>query len=466
MAAAITFSGLASGIDSSSLIKSLLDQERKVKIDPLQTQITDLTSTNEAFDQLTTLLTTLRDKANAFRTISGGGVSKRVSSSDDSTASATASGLAASGTYALSVSQLAKNATFSFGSTAETYTSGSSKISGGSSFTDSVTIKIGDTGSPIDTVNISVNENTTLSDFVSDFNSQTSDATASLVNVGTSSTPDYRVVINTSRTGITSGQIDVTVGATLDARNAFDSNSEDDARNAVFSIAGVASDITRESNTISDVLSGVTLNLYDTGSAHLSVALDATQSATTLRDFVEAYNEVLDYARESDLISQEQDGTEVRNIFGPLSKTTLDENIQSSLRAAFSSSSLSGGLVNTLADLGIATDRQGKLTFDEDAFNEALANDPTSAETILNNLGETLASTNGTIAQFIRFNGLIDTSEASNSSSIQNLNERISEIESQLSKYEESLLKRFSTLEVLTGKLQAAQSALAGLPQA
>ena len=80
-------------------------------------------------------------------------------------------------------------------------------------------------------------------------------------------------------------------------------------------------------------------------------------------------------------------------------------------------------------------------------------------------MGEKLAAVDGTIAQFTRFNGLIDSSENANTQSINSINNKVAEIESNLSKYQDSLTQRFSALEVLTGKLQSAQSALAGLPR-
>lgn len=466
MASAISFSGIASGIDSSALIKSLLDQERNVKIFPLQDQISGLTSTNEAFGKLNALLETLKTNSALFRTINGGGVSKVGSSSDDGVVTSATTNAASSGSYSLNVTQLAKNATFSFGSSTGNYTSTSAKISAGAAFSDSVVVKIGATASPIDTVTVNINENTSLSDFVTEFNSQTSDASAALVNVGTTAIPNYRVVINSNKTGLESGEIDVTVGAGITARSAFDLNIEDDAKDAIFNIAGVATGIVRSSNSITDVITGVTLNLQDTGSAVLRIGLDTNKSSSAMKDFIESYNAVTAFIKENDLVTQEQNGSDLKSIFGPFSKTSIDENIITALRSALTGSSTSGGLVNSLADLGVTTQRDGSLAFDKAIFNQSLSSDPSSVENILTKLGETLAATNGTIAQFTRFNGIIDSSESSNTATISNLNKRVGEIESNLSRYEDSLMKRFSALEVISGKLQSAQAALAGLPGA
>ncbi len=461
--AAISFSGLASGIDTSSLITSLLDQERKVKITPLSTQIETLTSRNESFAKLTELLNSIKSQASEFRALNGGALRKNAASTDDSTVTASATNSAVNGSYQLSVSQIAKNSTYSFGSSSTQYSSGSSYISGGSAFSDTINVVIGDPLSPLDTVSININETTTLSQFVQDFNSKTSNATASLVNTGTSSQPNYKVVIASSRTGEAEGSLTVSGGTTLQSRLAFDNNQQSQAQNAVFSIAGVASNIERGSNSITDVLEGVTLNLRDTGTVKISIDVDKEGSTTKVRKLIDSINKALGYITENDAVTQESSNGETINTFGPLATTSIDDNFVSSFRDAISRSSVSGGLVNIFADLGITTERDGSLKFDEKVFSDALSSDPNSVAKILENFAEKIAATDGLIAQYTRFNGILDLSENSNTSIIEQLNKRISETESNLSKYEASLKQRFSNLEVISGKLQSAQAALASL---
>jgi flagellar hook-associated protein 2 len=460
MAPIISFSGIASGIDSASLIRALLDRERAARVKPLQTRIADYRDTSSSLGELKTLLSTLSAAADKFRLVNGGALAKSASSGDETVVTASASNAASPGVYNLTVNQLAKNATFSFGSSGETYGSSTAAISGGSAFSSTVSVEIGE---GFDTVDISVDETTTLADFASQFNEQTTAATASVVNIGTESSPDYRIVINSNKEGTAQGYIQVTVGAALSARGAFDTNSVDNATNAQFSIAGISGTITRSSNTVSDVLPGVTLALKGTGSTSLSVSLNTSQSAAVVEKFVEAYNELVRYVAENDLVTQEGEGADRISVFGTLSRTSLDENILSSLRGAFSSVSGSGELVNTLADLGITTERDGTLTFDRTTFSSALSSDSVSAAGILERLGERLASIDGTIAQFTRFNGLIDQAVNGNNSQVTSLETRIAEIEASLLQQEQLLTLRFARLEGLIGKLSSQQTQLASL---
>lgn len=460
MAPIISFSGIASGIDSASLIQALLDRERAARVKPLQTRIADYSDTSSSLGELKSLLSTLSAAADKFRLVNGGALAKSAFSGDETVVTASASNAASPGVYNLTVNQLAKNATFSFGSSGETYASSTAAISGGSAFSSTVSVEIGE---GFDTVDISVDETTTLADFASQFNEQTTAATASVVNVGTESSPDYRIVINSNKEGTAQGDIQVTVDAALSARGAFDTNSVDNATNAEFSIAGISGTITRSSNTVSDVLPGVTFALKGTGSTSVTVGLNTSQSAAVVEEFVEAYNELVRYVAENDLVTQEGEGADRVSVFGALSRTSLDENVLSSLRSAFSSASGSGELVNTLADLGITTQRDGTLKFDSTTFASALSSDSVSAASILERFGETLASVDGTIAQFTRFNGLIDQAVNGNNSQVTSLETRIGEIEASLLQQEQLLTQRFARLEGLIGKLSSQQTQLASL---
>ena len=73
----------------------------------------------------------------------------------------------------------------------------------------------------------------------------------------------------------------------------------------------------------------------------------------------------------------------------------------------------------------------------------------------------------GIIQQYVRANGLIDTTVSGNKSLITNLNDKISQANKQILQQEEALRARYARLESLTGKMQGQQqaltSALAGL---
>jgi flagellar hook-associated protein 2 len=466
MASPITFSGLASGIDSASLINSLIESRRASRVTPLETKKTELNDTSSSLTSLKELLTTLREKAQKFRSIEGGILAKNATSSNESVVTAVSSSGAENGTYEFTVSQLARIGTSSFN---DRFSDTSSAIN--SSINNSaleaertVEIEIG-TGGSAETVSIALSNTTSVDEFVSSFNAQSTKALATAVNVGTTASPSYAIVLSSRNQGTEDGTIAVSVGSeiTTAGTGAFAASTLSQAANAEFTVSGISGTITRSSNTISDVISGLSVSLKDTGTSTVTIDSDPETTIQSLQDFVDAYNEILTFIRERDTITREDEEAGSLNIFGPLAQSSLDENVISSLRSAFSSSSISGNTVNTLADLGITTQRDGSLAFDEDTFREALADDPTSVQTITENLGESLAAVDGTIAQFTRFGGLFDSETQGISEQVIQLNNRISTIEKSIAKEEESLVGRFSRLESLIGKLNAQQSALSGL---
>lgn len=466
MASLINFSGLASGIDSNALIKAMLDSERKVRVDPFQAQITRLTDTDTALDSIKQKLTALNSAVAKFRLVNGGALSKNATSSDETSVTASASNGASNATYAVSVGQLARAATFSFDDrfTSDSQVINSSINNGAAAANRTVTLTIG-TGAEQETVDIELTNTTTASQFVSQVNAGTTQAQASLVNVGTSASPSYAVVINSLNQGTEQGQLTVNVGSEITSAGAgaFGASSLTQAEDAEFTVSGISGTITRSTNTVSDVLTNVTLNLTGLGSATVSVSDDPTTSAQTVQDFVDAYNDLRDFINSKDTVTQSEDSSGTTNIFGPLAQTSLDENLISTLRSALSSATSSSGSLHSLADLGITTERDGSLKFDSTVFKDALASDPAASATILQNLGETLGAVDGTIAQFNRFGGLIDTEENNNKSQIDSLTKRIADVEKVLSREEEGLTARFARLESLMGKLNSQQSSLAGI---
>lgn len=462
--AVINFTGLASGIDSGSLIQAILDQQRQARIKPLEKRLTELSDTNSAFSKLKELLEDVNSATSTFRQVNGTGLAKTAVSSSESRVSATASNAASNGTYAINVSTLASNATTSFD---DRYLSSSaavnSSINNGAAAADrTVTVEVG-TGGDKETVALELTSSTTVSDFVSQFNASSSKAEASLVNVGTSGSPSYAVVINSINQGTQKGTVAVSVGSEITSAGsgAFASSTLSQATNATFAVDGIAGTFTRSSNSISDVVPGLTLDLQSTGSATVTVRDDAATTTSNVQAFVDAYNELVDYIRENDAVTEDESGD--TSIFGSLSSTALDENVLSAIRQAFSSSSTSGGTVNSLADLGIATQRDGSLKLDTDRLSAAIAQDPESVRTITSNLGETLSSVDGTLAQYTRFNGLLGSSQRNNQTQIDSLNTRIADIEKALDLQKTQLTAQYARLESVVGKLNSQQSALTGL---
>jgi flagellar hook-associated protein 2 len=460
----VSFGGLASGIDTAALIDALIEKERVNRIDPITKRIEEYTQQNDAFSTLTEKLDTLSATLQKFRAVNGGGVSKLASSSAESRVTATASNAASNGSYSVTVSQLASNAAFSFDDRFVTPGAviNSGINNGASAASRTVTVEVG-TGTNTETVNVELTSGSTLNDFVTSFNASSTKAEASVVNVGTTSSPSYAVTINSLNEGTELGELSVSVGSEITSAGsgAFTADTLSQATDATFSISGVSGSLTRGSNTISDVITGVTLSLQSTGSATITTRDDATATTSSLQEFVDAFNDVLSFVAENDLVIPDDESE--NTVFGAFSSASLDESILSSLRQALSSASGGGSSVGIFADIGITTQRDGTIKLDPTKLAEAIAADSEGVRTLTTNFADDVAGVSGTIAQFTRFNGLIDTTERANSDQISSLTNRVSDLEKALENQRQSLESQYARLESLIGRMNSQQSALGGL---
>ena len=462
----INFSGIASGIDSAALIDATVEARRKTNVDPSKKRITELEDTNSAITELVSKLTELRSRLQKVSTLQGGALSKLASSTDETVASGTASPAAQSGAYTLTVSQLARNANFSFEDRFLTTSQAiNSSINNGAAAADrTVTVEVG-TGSNLESVAVVLTNSTTPEQFISSYNTSATKSVASLVNVGTASSPSYAIMITTNEQGLEEGQIDVSVGTEILTSGSgaltYDPLDVQQARDAQFTLSGIVGTISRPTNSVSDIIPGVNFSLQGLGTSTITVANDPDATKANISSFVEQWNAIVTQLSEDNSIVREEDGEEVENIFGPLSTTRVDDNALTSLRSALSTANSGiAGAVRIFADIGITTERDGTLKFDEDRFDAALSDDSNAVNALIVDFADTASLTGGTIDQFIRFNGLFDITKTSNTNLITDLNRRISDAEQSIAREKENMVARFARLESLMGRLQSQQSAL------
>jgi flagellar hook-associated protein 2 len=459
------FSGIASGIDSASLIDSILTQKRKVRIGPLEKKNTEATETNEAAKEIKGLLNKLKEKADKFRIVGGGGIQKGITSSNEGVASATVAGQAPEGSFEINVTQQARNGALSFNSRFSSLTSAAAPtINDGASAADrTLSFQVG-TGGSQENIAIELTSSSTISDIVEQFNSQSNEGTASIINVGTQAAPSYALSISTKNSGTEKGSIAVSAGTAVASSGALASNTISQAQDAVFTLSGVAGTITKSTNTVTDLIQGVTLEIGGVGASTVKTGTDAAASTKKTKEFVDAYNEVLTFISENDTVTEVVKKGEKTNVFGSLSNTSLDESIKDTIRSALSGLNTSeGGSTIILADLGITTERNGNLKFDEDAFKKTLNSNPTGVESLLQKLGDTLGGTQGKIAQYTQFQGLVDKFVYSATAQISEGDKKISEFEKSLDEERSRLQSRFGRLESLIGSMNSQQASLSRL---
>lgn len=461
--AGINFSGIASGIDGNSIIQATLDAKAIQKV-PFQNKLNDNEAETQAYDKLRALLTNLDSKASIFQTLTGTAVTKSITSSDETIASAAVSGNANSGTISMTVKQIASSGRVTFNSE---FSSPDAKIASGLQGTADININIGKNSS-LKNFKVTIDANTTINELVTKLNSVSEDKySATLVNVGTSQTPKLKLMISTLETGEEKGSIDINVDQSILDQAVFDSRINSLAQDSIVDVAGIGL-VQRSSNTINDLIPGVSVELKQSSNTPviLKISNDIDKTTQKVEEFVSAYNELRKYISDNNKITRVENERGVGNAYGSLAKSKVDDELGAALRDALRSVKVGSGEdnISILSDLGIKTNKDtGMLDFDQAVFKKTALQDPVTTGRILSGLGDKISTTNGVIYNFTKYQGVLDTAEKSNTDQNDFLNARIERIDANIAQQKEYLTKLFATLEEKIGKLQSNATALTGI---
>ena len=150
-------------------------------------------------------------------------------------------------------------------------------------------------------------------------------------------------------------------------------NQLEAAQDASLTVDGLS--ITRSTNTITDLIEGVTLELKvtSTDAVTLTVSQDIDVRKEAIEDFVGSYNDLMSYIREQFSYDPETD-TEAKPLIGDSTLRYVEEMIRGTIISQVSGLSSS---LNALARIGITTNyNTGELEIDDSILDEYLANNP------------------------------------------------------------------------------------------
>jgi len=425
----VTFGGLASGLDTDSIISALMDVE-KAPLTRLENDKSYLTSRLSAFSTFDTKLKALQT---AFENIN--------STSEFRSYSATAS---SEDYFSIQTNSTAKPGSFNIEvvNLAQVQkTAGTGYASTSTSLFSAGTIDINGTA-------ITVDAGDTLATLVDKINTaNTGDAatgvSASLINDGT--TNGYRIMLTgqdaattftASASGVAADGLDLTFTTTQTAQQ------------ATVIVDGLT--IVSNNNVLKNAIPGVELSLLKTNatdeSTQLDVAVDNEGIKTKLNTFVSAYNDIINFIAD-------QEGTSWANDSGMQS---VKRRLQSMLVQGVSGS----GSFHSLAEIGISTSKDdGTISLNSSKIDELISDDFQSLENLF--LGEN--GSDGINDIFLNYldgltdstNGLYASKKKSTDSSIKGIERNIDSMNLRLEKREASLRSQFEALELLMSSMNA-----------
>jgi len=449
---AITASGIGSGLDIESLVTQLVAAEGQpatVRLARREAEFqADLSSIGVLNSELSSFQSAVKDLQTATDFLS-----RATTSSDDERFTATANTEAVAGAYQIEISQLAQGARLSsldFTSEAETVGTGTLDISVGA---ESFSLTIDATNQTLSGIRDTIN------------NAENNPGvTASILNVdsGTRLVLSSETPGSTNTISITATDDDELDGfdlARLDLANFSGQNASD----AIILVDGLQ--VTRDSNSISDVIQGVTLSLEkaEVGVTEtLTVELDKDAVKQKINSFVSAYNSVADAVSQLTAFDAETGAS------GQFQGDAGIRSLQNQIRQAISDP-VSGIDASTLASIGITTSRAGTLVVDLDEIDTALNTDFSAISKLFTNEDGLANRFDTLIDRYVSSEGILSSRSDGLQTQIEGIAEDREDLNLRLELIEARYRSQFSALDSLVNQLNSIGSflsqQLANLPQ-
>ncbi len=451
---AISSPGIGSGLDVKSIVSQLVAAEGNPASARIDRNEGEYQAKLSAFGSLKSALADFKSSLAGLKDISN--FQKRsVTLSNKDLLSVSADTTALEGSYDVEVNRLAQKHKFASTAVAPATTFGGA---GG----DSLTVTVG-----TKTLTVDLSAAKTLSDIhtaiAAAAQSEGVNVKASLINDGTNQT----LVLTSGGIGYDNRvQVGGTIGGTaagtvlgFSTLNKLPDGSPLAALtqlNAEMVVDGVT--ITRGSNAISDVITGVSFNLTaaEPGTVvNVAVAQNTASIQSSVKGFVDSYNKLADVMREMSLVDIE--GKKRGILVGDATLRTVMGGLRTHMSNAI------GGIAgpyDTLAAIGVTTSKDGKLTLDGSKLSKALDADFTV-------VGQIFAGDNGYAARlddyldgYVGSKGVLDSRIDSLNTSIKGLDKQRESLQLRMDALEKRYTQQFSGLDEIISSMQLTSSFL------
>ena len=521
--------GAGSGIDIKALAESLVEAERAPRKERIESKISQSEARISGYGAIKYSLSQLKS---AFEKINDASefASVKATNSLPAALSVSASAAAKTGSYSLKVQDIATEQR----TASEVFASRDVTLNGGQPFSFSLTIGSG-AATPIavaPTTAGGVPRAATPADVVSAINSANTGVSAQLLNTGsgfqivlsgqtgasqsfgisTTSTVASNAQIETSNatqlvvtadpgTSAVSASYTDGNGATVSLTLAKNNNGKwvppqgtllppdgttftldaikpavsfhqglQSAQDARFEVNGLP--ITRSTNSINDVIDGVTLNLFastGTSAARLDLNRETATIKDNLRALVTIYNEF-----NANLKVLGDAKSDVETFGGALAGDSLVQSVRNQVRRLISDpSSTPGTTIQAARNVGLSIDRDGVLQLDESKLDQALQDNFSEVVTMFTANKSNVSVYNPQSAglandavrkldEMLRSSGVVEKQTASAQKQITAHKAELERLQEQMDKLLSRYMDQFSVMESIVGESNSLRSSLKG----
>jgi flagellar hook-associated protein 2 len=451
---AISALGAGSGMDVKALATSLVDAERvprkdiiDKKIAKSEAAISGYSALKFVLDAVNTSLTDLKDQSD-FASIA-------VRNSQESALTVTASATASAGSHSVQITSLASARRW----LTDGYASSSTSLNGGAAFT----LNLSNASGANQPITVDAGRDSP-GGIVAAINAANLGVKAQLINTGESTNP-FKIMV----TGATGAANDFTLAAGPDLTGAAlsFSTSLQTAANADVTVDGMH--LTPSTNQLTDLIPGVTLNLYapTNGPAAVDLTRNTADVKTKVTALVKAYNDA------NTMFNTVSDPKSTVATYGAtLPNNSVVDNLRTQLREIlFKDSTTPSGKAKGLRDLGVSLDKSGVMTLDNTKLDSALSDGFEDTVTMLTGNSEGLsaysAAPSGAIGHaFKSITALLSTTGTLSTQST-NQTKRISDYKDELTKLEARMTQlmtrynqQFGAMEGIVGQTKSLQTSL------
>jgi flagellar hook-associated protein 2 len=401
---ALTATGVGSGLDIESLVTKLMQAERAPKEQRLLSKETDVTNSISGLASLKGALSDLQTSlasANSLSTFQ----QKNASSSQGTAVGVTASKAAPTGAYSVSVEALARSQSLAvrnvFSTTNETVGTGTLTFTFGTTGYTSESDNANDTydsfaakaGVASTSITIDSNNNS-LTGIRDAINDASFGVTAAIVKNGAV----YQLLISSDDTGV-ENSVQISVSDSGDSNNtdanglsrlAFNASAGTtnvyqtvSGADAAYKVNGLS--LTSPSNIVTNVIDGLTLtlNTTTTSSATVSVTENTSGIKAAINTFVAGYNGFIDSV--DDLTGYNFATKKGGALQGDFTALSTLNRVRATLGAAANGYS---GTYTRLAEIGISTTSEGKLSVNDTKLTAALSSSLDNVAAVLTRFAE------------------------------------------------------------------------------
>jgi flagellar hook-associated protein 2 len=431
--AGIQAPGIGSGLDINGIVTKLMDLERQ-PINQLERKESTINNQISAYGQL-------KSKVADFQTAMSnlGSADKfriyAASSTDEDVLGITASKDAAKGVFSVEVKRIAENHKLASGALADADTTRFGSAS-------PMTIKVGEAS-----FDVSV-DGKTLQEIRDEINKSTDNkgVTASILH----DDEGYRLLLTGNETG-SDNFIELS-----NSPFTMTTINEDRDENGTFEAADLDAvmvfeknfTVTRSTNSVSNLIDGVTLDLKKPGEVVIDINRDDEAIKENVQAFADAYNALKD---------------EIKNQrAGQLEADSTLSSIESRLLGVLNSgNTITDSSFKFLSEVGLAIDKEGQMQLDSNLFTKQMNADFSSVVNLFSLKDEGFATRLESVAKSIlESDGLIDGREDGLRKRLDRISDRKIQMEARLESTERRLRRQFGAMDSFVAQMNSTGSYL------